>query len=128
MIYFCFASRRRHTRCALVTGVQTCALPICTGPEQQPPPDRPVEACQHRIITQGRRQQGNEIAVLAVGHESWFSHWTGVVDRGYSVLNVHKPKQIGRASCREKVCRYVWISVVAVSLTKKTQSGQQKWR
>src|SRR3546814_9369244 len=29
---FCFffvSSRRRHTRCALVTGVQTCALPIC---------------------------------------------------------------------------------------------------
>src|SRR3546814_14365436 len=27
MIFF-FSSRRRHTRCALVTGVQTCALPI----------------------------------------------------------------------------------------------------
>src|SRR3546814_1528586 len=31
--FFCsycfFSSRRRHTRCALVTGVQTCALPIC---------------------------------------------------------------------------------------------------
>src|SRR3546814_1163947 len=26
----CFSSRRRHTRCALVTGVQTCALPICS--------------------------------------------------------------------------------------------------
>src|SRR3546814_3285214 len=26
--WFCFSSRRRHTRCALVTGVQTCALPI----------------------------------------------------------------------------------------------------
>src|SRR3546814_3937882 len=26
---FFFTSRRRHTRCALVTGVQTCALPIC---------------------------------------------------------------------------------------------------
>src|SRR3546814_4777988 len=25
-----FSSRRRHTRCALVTGVQTCALPILT--------------------------------------------------------------------------------------------------
>src|SRR3546814_4393670 len=25
---FVFSSRRRHTRCALVTGVQTCALPI----------------------------------------------------------------------------------------------------
>src|SRR3546814_4258410 len=29
MYCFCFSSRRRHTRCALVTGVQTCALPIC---------------------------------------------------------------------------------------------------
>src|SRR3546814_6000749 len=29
MLYSCFSSRRRHTRCALVTGVQTCALPIC---------------------------------------------------------------------------------------------------
>src|SRR3546814_6137917 len=27
-IVFFFSSRRRHTRCALVTGVQTCALPI----------------------------------------------------------------------------------------------------
>src|SRR3546814_10040815 len=26
-----FSSRRRHTRCALVTGVQTCALPIARG-------------------------------------------------------------------------------------------------
>src|SRR3546814_19703826 len=27
-LFFFFSSRRRHTRCALVTGVQTCALPI----------------------------------------------------------------------------------------------------
>src|SRR3546814_10091860 len=27
-IFFFFSSRRRHTICALVTGVQTCALPI----------------------------------------------------------------------------------------------------
>src|SRR3546814_1523441 len=27
-LYFFFSSRRRHTRCALVTGVLTCALPI----------------------------------------------------------------------------------------------------
>src|SRR3546814_8724632 len=27
-MFFFFYSRRRHTRCALVTGVQTCALPI----------------------------------------------------------------------------------------------------
>src|SRR3546814_4551354 len=28
MSFFFFSSRRRHTSCALVTGVQTCALPI----------------------------------------------------------------------------------------------------
>src|SRR3546814_9201525 len=28
LIFFFFSSRRRHTICALVTGVQTCALPI----------------------------------------------------------------------------------------------------
>src|SRR3546814_10226311 len=35
---FFFSSRRRHTSCALVTGVQTCALPICLTqfPERRP--------------------------------------------------------------------------------------------
>src|SRR3546814_9965894 len=35
LVGFFFSSRRRHTRCALVTGVQTCALPIfaaCSAP------------------------------------------------------------------------------------------------
>src|SRR3546814_2463883 len=32
---FFFSSRRRHTRCALVTGVQTCALPIYRRPVVQ---------------------------------------------------------------------------------------------
>src|SRR3546814_1250041 len=31
LFVFFFASRRRQTSCALVTGVQTCALPICVG-------------------------------------------------------------------------------------------------
>src|SRR3546814_15813918 len=34
MLSFFFSSRRRHTRCALVTGVQTCALPISYWPPQ----------------------------------------------------------------------------------------------
>src|SRR3546814_6824035 len=44
---FLFSSRRRHTRCALVTGVQTCALPIsacCTpwaGRRRNAPARRP---------------------------------------------------------------------------------------
>src|SRR3546814_1330646 len=32
LFVFFFSSRRRHTRCALVTGVQTCALPILPRP------------------------------------------------------------------------------------------------
>src|SRR3546814_13780641 len=32
LLFFFFASRRRHTICALVTGVQTCALPISNFP------------------------------------------------------------------------------------------------
>src|SRR3546814_977784 len=36
MWFFFFSSRRRHTRCALVTGVQTCALPILALFPEQP--------------------------------------------------------------------------------------------
>src|SRR3546814_9081151 len=32
-VFFFFSSRRRHTSCALLTGVQTCALPIWKGSE-----------------------------------------------------------------------------------------------
>src|SRR3546814_2066080 len=35
---FFFSSRRRHTRCALVTGVQTCALPILLELNKGEPP------------------------------------------------------------------------------------------
>src|SRR3546814_5988648 len=34
LVYF-FSSRRLHTGCALVTGVQTCALPICYATERK---------------------------------------------------------------------------------------------
>src|SRR3546814_2587078 len=41
---FFFSSRRRHTSCALVTGVQTCALPICA---LAPRIDRGAAGAQH---------------------------------------------------------------------------------
>src|SRR3546814_1419337 len=34
-VFFFFSSRRRHTRCALVTGVQTCALPISFSQDKE---------------------------------------------------------------------------------------------
>src|SRR3546814_6940173 len=43
--YFFFSSRRRHTRCALVTGVQTCALPILTQPSPTALRDE-IERCR----------------------------------------------------------------------------------
>src|SRR3546814_1916410 len=39
LFYFFFSSRRRHTRCALVTGVQTCALPILNARRTPGPGD-----------------------------------------------------------------------------------------
>src|SRR3546814_8344008 len=45
LCFFFFSSRRRHTRCALVTGVQTCALPIypLLEAEAERGGDRPVD-------------------------------------------------------------------------------------
>src|SRR3546814_9582983 len=41
-LFFLFSSRRLHTRCALVTGVQTCALPILTCATPAPLPVMPA--------------------------------------------------------------------------------------
>src|SRR3546814_11548941 len=49
---FCFSSRRRHTRCALVTGVQTCALPIYPdegGGEVDRPEDHEARRRRERL-------------------------------------------------------------------------------
>src|SRR3546814_5402140 len=54
--FFFFSSRRRHTRCALVTGVQTCALPISGLEQVGLGPDRILYA-------QGRKD--SEVLALA---------------------------------------------------------------
>src|SRR3546814_4252944 len=76
---FVFSSRRRHTRCALVTGVQTCALPIltsiCADAEQ-------IEVIEHGTPERPFAARSPLRDTLGVG-------------------------EIGRASCRERVCQYV---------------------
>src|SRR3546814_12945327 len=42
------------------------------------------------------------------------------------ILTHTNAEEIGRASCRERVCQYVSISVVAVSLNKKQSHKQNK--
>src|SRR3546814_9166610 len=80
--FFFFSSRRRHTRCALVTGVQTCALPICLEDDIEIVAERFGEGVAE-APTVGR----SEIARAQV--------------EGLARI------EIGRASCRERVCQYV---------------------
>src|SRR3546814_8549501 len=76
LLVFFFSSRRRHTRCALVTGVQTCALPILFK----------------RVVDDFR------VSVARTGQAPSLSrHRTS-----FETL-----LEIGRASCRERVCQYV---------------------
>src|SRR3546814_1019263 len=58
---FVFSSRRRHTICALVTGVQTCALPIfCTLRD-----DGVFESLNHHLVRIDRIRTGREPAPSA---------------------------------------------------------------
>src|SRR3546814_19648403 len=51
IVIFFFSSRRRHTMCALVTGVQTCALPISEELAQQRALQRKVYEAGYAGIT-----------------------------------------------------------------------------
>src|SRR3546814_9278846 len=87
---FFFSSRRRHTRCALVTGVQTCALPIYGIELALPVPEATV--LQFVVDHVVRRAADGELA--------W--ELPPAVDQALVAAG-----QIGRASCRERVCQYV---------------------
>src|SRR3546814_6254373 len=95
---FFFSSRRRHTRCALVTGVQTCALPICTVAQLlQTKPNRMINiAPDDTVLEAVRRMADAQVGALM---EIRDGQLVGIIsERDY---------EIGRASCRERVCQYV---------------------
>src|SRR3546814_3160945 len=79
-LVFFFSSRRRHTRCALVTGVQTCALPI--------------------FLHSVRGRYGFDRVYRA-------SLQNIKADVTVTIPTEKGGQQIGRASCRERVCQYV---------------------
>src|SRR3546814_3070146 len=81
-IMFFFSSRRRHTRCALVTGVQTCALPISAD-----------FVAYRSNLADPTTFEAHKIRDDVVKNSPL----------GPLMLD---PK-IGRASCRERVCQYV---------------------
>src|SRR3546814_8362890 len=105
---FFFSSRRRHTRCALVTGVQTCALPIsgCTF--------APFRASQLVPNGQDSGEKGRCARALAIdrrrhrGRHELRSGGAGAAGRPRLLgRGDARPLQLGRASGRESVCQYV---------------------
>src|SRR3546814_1468715 len=85
---FFFSSRRRHTSCALVTGVQTCALPISS-----------------RGIRDSVASGETDIAIFST--EEPAHPFTSVSLLSEALVAIGLPGEIGRASCRERVCQYV---------------------
>src|SRR3546814_7910107 len=85
--FFFFSSRRRHTRCALVTGVQTCALPISNASAQFAP-------------------IAMSLGVLGILYGAFLCFSQNDIKRLVAYSSVSH-MEIGRASCRERVCQYV---------------------
>src|SRR3546814_3665608 len=98
---FFFSSRRRHTRCALVTGVQTCALPISEAAVAEA---APTVAEPAPTLDSGNTawMLTSMVLVLFMTIPGLALFYAGMV-RTKNVLSV----KIGRASCRARVCQYV---------------------
>src|SRR3546814_2145353 len=92
--FFFFSSRRRHTRCALVTGVQTCALPIFADGGIITPEMEYVAIRENM----GRAQLKEK---LVRDGQDW-----GASIPDFVTPEFVRDEEIGRASCRERVCQY----------------------
>src|SRR3546814_14395580 len=115
---FFFSSRRRHTRCALVTGVQTCALPIYERVSVGKHVPYALDIIVHGGdgLVQLMRQGGR--------HRSHCTYAGGMNEAGPQLFHfLLRPlplgqvadKETGRAPWRGRAGKYVLITVVAVS-------------
>src|SRR3546814_3920309 len=111
------ASRRRHTRCALVTGVRTCALPSCRrwvagGIAAGVLGAALVALLADRIgnAVGGNGQELFNAFVLgaAVLMLAWHNSWMKKHGRELAAhVGRVSDEEIGRASGRGRVCQYV---------------------
>src|SRR3546814_2663128 len=101
-MFFFFSSRRRHTRCALVTGVQTCALPICF---------LDVGAGWGGLLLWAAEHYGVDATGITLSKNQHVYVNRLIEEKGLGgrvrMELLDYRKQIGRASCRERVCQYV---------------------
>src|SRR3546814_11349823 len=116
-----FSSRRRHTRCALVTGVQTCALPISGDRdliEGRPRAER--EAGEDRELVRGVDAVDIE-ARIGLGIAQRLRLGEVVAEISAFAFHLGKDElagavaQIGRTFVRERECSYRLNSVCAVA-------------
>src|SRR3546814_5616474 len=96
-----FSSRRRHTRCALVTGVQTCALPIYIGRAICLELASTGAAVAVNALTSGKEAEQLAAEIESAGGRA-MAHVADITDP-----EAVAAMEIGRASCRERVCQYV---------------------
>src|SRR3546814_2299904 len=100
---FFFSSRRRHTRCALVTGVQTCALPIFYAGAQLTVPGVAAPVAAGPATASYTVQRGDTLGSIA-------SRGGTTIATVISLNGIKNPnliRKIGRASGRERVCQDV---------------------
>src|SRR3546814_4639076 len=107
IVLFFFSSRRRHTRCALVTGVQTCALPISFCTQNIVPG---IDFSNDPLL-QGRNFSYLDTQLKRLGGPN-FTHLPVNAPRcPFHHFQQDGHMEIGRASCRESVvstCRSRW--------------------
>src|SRR3546814_9762968 len=95
-VQFFFSSRRRHTRCALVTGVQTCALPIYDIRAKLDPVTGDLRLWRVVEVVEEVEDYFKQVDLKAA------QKLDADAKLGDFIVD-----QIGRASCRERVCQYV---------------------
>src|SRR3546814_3512085 len=97
---FFFSSRRRHPVCALVTGVQTCALPILMEPANSQLLAKAKTEAEHDALPAFRALAAELGIWLLVGSLQVKLDQTSLANRSFLIDD-----KIGRASCRERVCQ-----------------------
>src|SRR3546814_1773190 len=89
-VFFFFSSRRRHTRCALVTGVQTCTLPILNHPGEIAPLSRMVRPHVAVVTTVAPAHAAHFDSVEQIA-DAKAEIFDGVEPGGAAVLNRDNP-------------------------------------